>query len=188
MIWLAITAAVLGLCVLLCSSALIEVFRQLSDIRSALQLEDTPRPLQLRRGELRAAEIGLPAHIETEPEAIAIFLSPTCATCLMIADVFRGGSPSTVWFVISEAGDRIIEALATSRERVVVDHGSRIAARAELNVTPSVLTIRYGEVVRAQSVSTPRQVLTLVPTVMRRGTKLDESAVAPEGRAEEALA
>src|ERR1700674_1800252 len=104
MIFLAVGLAAVAVIVALMSSALVEVYRQLAELRRSLQLEDVPRPLALRPGEIDASALTLPARLANEPEAIAVFLTPSCATCLMIADTFRGGSPATVWFVIPETG------------------------------------------------------------------------------------
>jgi hypothetical protein len=147
--------------------ALVEVFRQLADIRQAFDLDDEPLPLDLGRNGLRAAELGLPARIEGLPEAIVVFLSTKCAACASIAHLFSGGSPESVWFVVQAEHDAasLIETLERAGERLVVDIDGRMTAELGLEVTPSVLTVRYGEVVRAQAVSSPRQVLGLVPVV-----------------------
>ena len=159
---------VLALIVALVCSAMVEAYRQLADIRASLHLEDLPRPMALRPGELRASDLGLPARLAEEPEAIAIFMTTTCATCLMVAEMFRGGAPATVWFVLPGRDSDLATTLAASSARFVLDEDGSIAERAGLNVAPSVLTLRFGEVVRAHAVSTPRQVLSLVPAVMPR--------------------
>jgi hypothetical protein len=169
MLWVVAGGVVLTLVVALMCSALVEVYRQLADIRASLHLEDLPRPLGFRPGELRASDIGLPATLAAEPEAIAIFMTTTCSTCLLVAEMFRGGAPATVWFVLPNGESELTTTLAASSERFVIDEDGAIAERAGLNVAPSVLTLRYGEVVRAHAVSTPRQVLSLVPAVMPRG-------------------
>lgn len=171
MLWaLAVAEIVVALLVVIACSGLVEAYRQLADIRAALHLEDLPRPLALRPGELRASDLGLPVDVEVEPEAIAIFLTTTCSTCLAVAEAFRGGAPSTVWFVIPNGATGLAATLAAADSRVVFDDGS-IADRAGLNLAPSVLTIRFGDVVRAHGVSSARQALSLVPAVTPRGTE-----------------
>lgn len=168
MIWLlGLGGVVLAFVVTVCSAALVEVFRQLAELRSALNLQDEPIPIGLKTGERRTDEIGLAKEITREPKAIVVFLSPKCATCLSIADAFRGGSPGTVWFVVpsSPAPTALIETLAESAERVILDENDEIANRLGLHVTPSVLTVSFGEITRAQAVGSARQVLGMIPTV-----------------------
>jgi hypothetical protein len=167
-IWvLAVGAVALGFVVAISSAALVEAFRQLAELRDTLKIHDEPIPLRLKAGELRIDEIGLPPELGAEPKAIAIFLSTKCATCLTIAEAFRGGSPGTVWFVLPTppTPTELLGTLSQSAERVIVDENSDIADSLGLNVTPSVITTSYGEITRAQAVSTPRQVLALIPTV-----------------------
>lgn len=174
MVWLATGGIALALVTAIVCSALVEVYRQLAEIRTALHLEDLPRSLALRPGELQAADIGLPATLSDEPEAIAVFLTTSCSTCLMVAEIFRGGAPSTVWFVIPHVDSQLSATLSGSSDRIVFDDDGAIAERAGLNVAPSVLTIRFGDVVRAHTVSSPRQVLSLVPSVLPRGREISE--------------
>jgi len=171
MTWLVIALlVVLSIGLALCSAAMVEIFRQLNEIRGALNLRDEPIPLSLKSGELTTSTIGLPSAISVEPKTIVVFLSAKCATCLAIAEAFRGGSPSTVWFVVpsSPPPTTLLDLLSESVERIVVDRDDAVATRLGLNVTPSVLTVSYGTITRAQAVSSARQVLTMIPTVFPR--------------------
>lgn len=171
MTWIiALGGVALTLVVAVCAAALVEVFRQLAELRTVLNLQDQPTPIGLKAGEIHTDEIGLPAEIAQEPEAIVIFLSPKCATCLTIAEAFRGGSPATVWFVLpgSPVPAMLVEALVDSAGRVIVDEDEAIADRIHLHITPSVLTTSFGAVMRAHAVSSARQVLGLIPTSVSR--------------------
>jgi hypothetical protein len=170
-IWvLAVGGVVLTFVVIACAAALVEVFKQLAELREALNLRDEPIPLGVKAGELRTDEIGLPGEIAAEPKAIVVFLSTRCATCLTVAEAFRGGSPATVWFVLPSlpTPSTLLDLLADSRMRVILDEGDEIANRVGVNVTPMVLTTSFGDVIRAQAVSSARQVLSMVPTVFAR--------------------
>lgn len=176
MLWLALGGAFVVAVLTLCCAALVEVFRQLGEMRSVLNLGDQAPPLNIRSRELSSSDLGLPTAVMREPEVIAIFLSAKCATCIAIAEAFRGGAPGTVWFVLSGDGSRasaLWEYLKASEGRVLVDANERIARAIDLNVTPAVFTIRWGEVIKAHAVSSPRQVLNLVPTVAPRGVRGD---------------
>jgi hypothetical protein len=153
--------------VVVCAAALVEVFRQLNEIRRALNLQDLPTPLGLKGGNLFTSDFGLPETLATQPEAIVVFLSAKCTTCLAVAEAFEGGSPASVWFVLSSPPfpTNLLTVLSDSAERVVVDENDRIADGIHLHVTPSVLSVVFGEVTRAQAVASPRQVVGLIPTV-----------------------
>lgn len=158
---------VTGVLVVVCG-ALVEVFRQLADLRRALDLDDQPLPLQLPTGQLHLSDHGFPPSLAAAPELAVIFLSARCTTCLAIANAFRGGAPDSIWFVL-ESDDPSVPsvrvALESSGTRVINDERGAIARSMGIDVTPSVLTVRYGEVIRGQAVSSPRQVMSLVPVV-----------------------
>jgi hypothetical protein len=169
----AIGGSLLALVLASVCAAPVEVFRQLKELRVALDLDDLPLPLDLRGTEIRAADLGLHDGIASLPEAIIVVLSTKCATCLAIVQSFAGGAPSSVWFVLQTAEGEpasIGSVLSSSRERLLVDVGGRLCERVGIQVTPSVLTVRWGEVVRAQAVSSVRQVLSLVPVVSPIGS------------------
>jgi hypothetical protein len=174
----------LAIVVAVTAGAVIEVFRQLAALRVSLALDDLASPLDIKSGEFTASDIGLPRQLMDEPAAIAVFLSPKCGTCLAIAESFRSGAPDNVWFVLL-GEDRFVpakgtersrwEALASAADRVVTDPTGSIASRMGLEITPAVLTLRFGEVVRGHAVSSPRQVTSLVPSALPRGfSSLDE--------------
>jgi hypothetical protein len=168
MTWLLLGGGVvLAVLVALCCAALVEVFRQLAEIRRSLNLEDLPIPIALKTGGLRVTDIGLPPELAEAPAAIVVFLSPKCASCLAIAEAFRGGAPASVWFVLPTPPypDQLVEALSQSGERVILDESDRIVDAIDLRVTPAVLTMSFGEIRRSQAVSSPRQVMSLIPTV-----------------------
>jgi hypothetical protein len=168
MTWLLLLGGVVlaGL-VMLCCGALVEVFRQLAELRRSLNLEDLPIPLALKRRDLRAIDIGLPAELAEAPAALVVFLSAACTTCLAIAEAFRGGTPPSVWFVLPTPPHpgHLLKTLSESAERVILDERDAIVGALDLRVTPAVLTMSFGEIRRAEAVSSPRQVTSLVPRV-----------------------
>lgn len=169
MIWpVAVVTLFLAVLVAACCAALVEVFRNLADIRAVLNLQDRPAPLKLKLSDATVDRVGLPEEMRRQPESIVVFLSSKCGTCLTIAEAFHGGAPASVWFVISGASpaDVMLEKLVASRGRVVVDEDDQIAFAIGLNVTPSVLSLSYGEITRAHVVSSARQVLAMIPTVL----------------------
>jgi hypothetical protein len=165
--WVVITlVAVFGVILCVCAAALVEVFRQLQELRSQSGLEDEPMALDIRSGELTTSEIGLPEDVARLPEAIVVFLHARCGTCRMVADAFRGGAPESVWFVIPAEdveGTRAFRSLAEATNRVIAEHDDGISDALGMDVAPAVVTVQYGVVQRGLGVSTAKQVLALVP-------------------------
>lgn len=155
------------LSVVICA-ALVEISHQIGELRAVLNLQDTAIPMSLPDAKLSAADVGL-GILTHAPHAIVVFLSPRCGTCLSIADTFRGGTPDTVWFVVPGDDDSEVlrVALADSSSQVIPDNTGAIAEGVGINVTPAVLTLQYGELLRVQAVSSARQVLSMVPIVPR---------------------
>jgi hypothetical protein len=172
---LTVAGVVLSAVVVVTAAAMVEVFRQLKEMRTMLALDDLPVPLDLREAKIQPADLGLQALSPSVPQAIIVVLSAKCSTCVAIAQSFAGGAPSSVWFVIQAVGgsaEDMITVLSSSRDRLVVDPDGRLCERIGLQVSPSVLTVRWGEVVRAEAVSSVRQVLSLVPVVTPIGSQV----------------
>jgi hypothetical protein len=184
---LAIGDLLLVVAVAVIGAALVEVFRQLREFRTTLALDDLPLPLDLRGAKILSTDFGLASAMVSLPEAVIVVLSTKCATCLAIAQSFAGGAPNSVWFVLQTTEDDAASmraVLNSCRERLVVDRDGRMCERVGLQVTPSVLTVRWGEVVRAQAVSSVRQVFSLVPVVSPIGARTvsdGEDAVTESG-------
>jgi hypothetical protein len=175
-----IAVVVIGGLVTLCCGALLEVFRQLAEVRTVLSLDDQPKPLNLQGLDASLEELGMPSTIGKKPEEIVVFLSGTCATCLAIAEAFRGGSPDSVWFVVAaRETHKVVAPLRSSGERLVVDQEGAIAARLGLEIVPTVLTLTYGGIGRAYAVGTPRQVMGLIPATPAAGV-LSEGPIVGE--------
>lgn len=168
MTWFLLLGGVaLAVLVALCCTALVEVFRQLEELRRSLNLEDLPIPLALKRRDLHAKDVGLPAQLAEAPAAVVIILSARCTTCLAIAEALRDGTSTSVWFVLPTPPhpDHLLRTLSQSADRVILDEDEAIVGALDLRITPAVLTLSFGEIKRAHVVSSPRQLASLVPTI-----------------------
>jgi hypothetical protein len=169
LVLIAIAGTGLTLLVLICCGALIEVFQQLEQVRTTIKLDDKPIPLELRSGGTSVTDLGLPSALVDIPEMILIFLSSKCVTCKSIAHAFRGGAPERVWFILETDEDgrkELSDVLSATESRIVWDKSGEIATVAGIDITPSVLTLSYGTIVRAYAVSSAHQVFALIPTVL----------------------
>jgi hypothetical protein len=163
--------AVTAVVTVICCAAIVEVFSQLAELRAASNLDDEPMQLDEHLGldgrEFSVASLGLPREVSKFSEALVVFLHSRCGTCRAIADAFREGVPDRVWIVIPEDDIRRVssfEALASSSRRVVADTSDGVAATLGMDVTPSVITLRYGVVEHAFGISTPKQVFGFIPS------------------------
>jgi len=150
--------------------ALVEMFRQIQQIRTHLDMVDRPLPLDLGAQQgISPSALGLPSSLDNEQTAMVLFLSNTCATCRSIAAALRGAVPQTLWVVVepvfSDDADLFIEEFSLQGERVLVDRDGSIAGRLGLDITPSAIFVQDGRIERAQTVPSIRQLFSVLPVV-----------------------
>lgn len=167
---LLVLCCLLGVVVFIELGALVELFKQVEQIRGELSLVDVPTELDLGRAHgMPATAVGLPAPLDTQRKALVLFLSTKCATCSSIAAAFRGAIPSAMWVVVEPVvdaeGDTFVQSFELAGDRTIIDYGGGIANRLGLDVTPSALHIENGRMKRAQTVPSSRQAFAMVPQV-----------------------
>jgi hypothetical protein len=171
-----ITVALLVLCCLLAVvvfvqlGALVELFKQVEQIRAELSLVDVPTELDLGRARGRPpSAFGLPTALDRQPGALVLFLSTKCSTCASIAAAFRGAVPLGMWIVVEpivdDEGDQFVEGFQLAGDRTQVDYGGRIADRLGLDVTPSAVMVADGRMEQARTVPSSRQAFAMLPQV-----------------------
>jgi hypothetical protein len=174
---------VLGVLVFLLLGALVEMYRDLAQIREYSGLLDRPQPVDI--DELvgsRPSEWGLPPALDDERRALVMFLSDSCATCRNIVWSLNGTVPQHVVLVL-EPGRVKDGALAARIEdgsdRVVIDRDHAIADRMQIQMSPAALVIEDGTFARAVTVPSVRQFESLV--AMTRTFKLSSMSSQPTG-------
>jgi hypothetical protein len=160
---------VLGAVVFILLGALVELFRQVQQIRMHLDLVDRPTPLDLgKRQGMPASAVGLPALLDDAQTAMVLFLSNTCATCRSIAAALRGAVPQTLWIIVEpvlhDDADLFVEEFQLRSERTIIDQHGRIAHQLGLDITPSAIFIQNGRLLRAHTVPSSRQLLSALPS------------------------
>jgi hypothetical protein len=111
-----------------------------------------------------------------------LFLSTTCVTCRSIAKGLQTTPSDNVWVVLMHApnvedGAAWLAAAGIPADRSSVDPHGDIATALGVDVVPSVVVYREGDVVLAQSIPSFRQ---LVP-VLSPTTSQKTLRVAQEG-------
>jgi hypothetical protein len=187
-ILLAIVIA-LGVLVFLLLGALVEMYRDLAQIREYTGLLDRPQPIELgdREGS-RPSEWGLPAELDGKRRALVMFLSDRCATCRTIVWSLHGTVPEHVFLVLEpgpmptgggSGGGELVAAIAERSDRVVIDRDHAIADRMGIHMSPSALVVEDGTIARAVTVPSVRQFEALV--TMTRSINLTSMSSQPTG-------
>ncbi|MFJ2029146.1 hypothetical protein [Streptosporangium sp. NPDC087985] len=148
--------------------AQVELFEQVKQIRGYLDMEDKPTPVELGTLEgQRPSDFGLPASLDESDRAVVLFVSNKCETCRNLASALRGGAvPPSMWVVVvpvSGDGNEFIAEFQLYNERVILDEGERIVGSLGLDLTPVALHIAEGQLTRAHTVPTVRQMYAAAP-------------------------
>lgn len=143
--------------------ALIEMFRDIKQLRIVTGAIDIPRVLDLGdRKNLRATEVGLPQVLESRNRGVVLFLSDRCGTCRDLVDRLDGTLPLDLWLVF-EIGRKEDVAIWLQRYQfedhlqVTVDHDGKIARELGVDISPVAVRVLHGRVYSAQTVPSWRQ-------------------------------
>lgn len=171
-----IAAGVLALLVAVLFAALVEMYRDLQQIRDALGILD--RPVDIDIAELagtKPSTYGLPRALDSAAPALVLFLSERCATCHAIAAGLPRPIPPRLWVVLETRSASSAAALlekyglreAAAEGQVIVDADGAIADRIGLRVTPSGFRIEGGVFQFATSVPSTRYLQSILPETFR---------------------
>jgi hypothetical protein len=168
-----IAVGILSLLMFVMFNVLVELFRDVRQMRDALGILD--RPLTIDIGSVsgtRPSSYGLPRQLDDERFALLLFLSDKCGTCRVLATAMGGTLPAGLWIVVesatSQAAAEFIEmyrmTLSLGSQRVCVDPAGTIAGRLGLNTTPVGYRIENGVFKDAGTVPSMRYLATVLPT------------------------
>jgi hypothetical protein len=159
----------LSLFVFVLFGALLELFRDIRQLRDAAGILDRPLVVDIKPIEgTNPSEYGLPDAMDSAPSAILLFLSERCLTCRVIAGALREPLPSTLWVVAEARNPQLADNFVTvtnllRHERVLLDIGGQIANRMGLNTTPVGFRIQNGRFVSATTVPSTRYLFSILP-------------------------
>jgi hypothetical protein len=176
----ALTAtAALALLLAVLFGALVEMFRDVRQIRDALGILD--RPLSVDIGEVagtRPSVHGLPRDLDSAASALVLFLSDRCDTCRALAAGLAKPLPENVWIVLEAhspdsaatfLGAHGLARGTTLAERVVVDVAGEIAGHVGLDTTPICFRLQDGVIDHATTVPSSRYLTSILPMPIRLG-------------------
>lgn len=165
--------------------AMVEMYDQLKQVRTHLNMFDRANPLDLGVSHgLQPSGIGLPEELDHAENAVVLFLSNKCATCFEIAADLGGGNlPPNVWLVIVPvSGDvrMFIKTYGLYGDRILTDEDESIVNALGLDITPSAAIVEKGRLVAARTVPTTRQLYALLPQQTPRRVLVPKGADRPE--------
>jgi hypothetical protein len=171
-----IAVGVLALLLFLMFGVVIELFRDVRQLRDVAGILD--RPLEVDVGELAGtapSSHGLPRALDSVASAIVLFLSDRCGTCHALATGFHAGLPAGLWVVLEARSPRSSEEFLASHEltpatthgRLLVDVAGQIAERMGLRTTPVGFRVENGRLVAATTVPSSRYLASILPNTVR---------------------
>lgn len=175
-----LTAAVgvLALLVFVLSGAVIELYRDVRQLREVAGILD--RPLDVDLGDVEGAppsRFGLPETLDSAASALVLFLSERCGTCRALAARLDGRLPDRLWVVLEARGpDAAAEFLESydltphaADGRLLVDADERIAESIGLDTTPVGFRVENGRITSATTVPSGRYLSSIVPKPVSLG-------------------
>lgn len=163
MLVLAVVLVVIAVIQVVCVLALIDQYRGLLQIRANLGLIDVTKAIDLPAVGARVApsSVGLPRELDHEALTVVAFLSTKCSTCRTIAEELQGHVRKPLWVIVegpsAEACSDFLAAVGLSGSRIGQDVQGEIAQRLDLRVAPAALIFLDGQLARALSLPSARQ-------------------------------
>jgi hypothetical protein len=184
-----VVVALLAVVVFLLAGAAVEMFEQLKQIRTYLELKDTATSISIAeaRGG-RATAFGLPHGLEEEERALLLILSTQCETCRLLASgIVATNLPGSLWVLVAGPYDSAVQAFAEEfglgGPKVALDGGYVKARALGINTSPASVAFVGGRAVQAQTVPTFRQLrnqlheLSSLHSAAMREPELDDSEI-----------
>jgi hypothetical protein len=173
---LLIAVGVLALLVAVLLGALVEMYRDVRQLRDAVGILDRPTTVEIGRVEgTSPSEHGLPHALDSAPFALVLFLSERCSACRKIASNLGRPLPHGLWVVVearsAEGAEAFLDAYnlrSISQDgRVLVDVEGAIAARLGLNMSPVGFRVEHGRITSATTIPSPRYLTSILPEPLR---------------------
>lgn len=169
------SVVVLAVLVVFQGLVLLEVVRQLSQIRRELDFDDRPVPVSV--GKLAGQPLPEPARAVwsgngAARDGVLVLLSTDCATCRLVAaglpDLLKQSEEKVVVILQARNHDEVTEMLADAglaRDAVVVDLESEYSTTFGIAMRPAAVVVRDGIVSEGAVVRNPRQLQQLIESL-----------------------
>ena len=173
---LTLAVAALSLVTFVLAGVVIELFRDVRQLREINGILD--RPLEVDLGAVAgtyASAHGLPLALDSAASAIVLFLSDRCATCHALAGGFNGMLAPALWVVLEarspQSADEFLAryalTAASTGGRLVVDVAGRAAESIGLRTTPVGFRVEDGRLASATTIPSRRYLTSILPNRVR---------------------
>jgi hypothetical protein len=171
-----IAVGVLGLLTFVLFGIVLELYRDVRQLREVNGILD--RPLEVELGDVAGTEPsthGLPKALDSVASAIVLFLSDRCGTCHALAASLGGALPPELWIVLEARSPQAAEEFLASYKltatttdgRLGVDVAGTIAERIGLRTTPVGFRVQNGVIASATTVPSRRYLASILPNRVR---------------------
>lgn len=171
-----VAVGVLALLLFVLLGVVIELHRDVRQLRDAAGILD--RPLEVELGAVagaRPSDYGFPPSADAAGAAVVLFLSDRCGTCHALARGLNGTVPPGLWVVLeARSPASAAEFLAdyefdeaSTDARLLVDVEGRIASRMGLRTTPVGFRVVNGRFVSATTVPSRRYLTSILSDRVR---------------------
>lgn len=168
---------VLSVLVVLVFGAVVELHRQVLQLRMHAGLVDDAAPLDFDP-EVSIADLAIPAGVDIEghERTAVLVLSDSCTTCVEVGRHFAGKPTSGLMAVVearslSDAAGWISTQGLKHGANLVYDEGGRIADLLGVKVTPAVVKFEGDRPVAASTVPSTRQLDLVIDWLAGRGSE-----------------
>lgn len=171
-----LAVGVLALLTFVLSGVVIELYRDVRQLRAINGILDRPLEVELEHvAGTFPSTYGLPTALDSVASAIVLFLSDRCATCHALADGFHGALAPGLWVVLEARSPQSTEEFlakyelsATSTEgRLFVDVAGSVGGKIGLRTTPVGFRVQNGRFVSATTVPSRRYLSSILPNRVR---------------------
>jgi hypothetical protein len=186
-----IAVGVLALLVFVLFGALMELYRDVRQLRDVAGILDRPLMVDIGRVQGTApGRYGLAPALDAVGAALVLFISETCSTCRVLAASFDTSLPAGLWVVVEARSAESASAFLASNRlgalmstgRVTVDVAGQIAGRLGLDTTPVGFRVENGLIVSATTVPSLRYLSTILPQPIRLKRQPGEQGGTPATR------
>jgi hypothetical protein len=160
--------------IFLLTGAVMEMYQQLRQIRTYLDLTDRPDELDLTLVlGARPSSVGLPHALDSSASALVVFLSNKCDTCRLLAQhIATRAVPSSLWVVVAPVlggtADEYIAHYQLTSPTTIADNDMHITRAIGLEITPASLLVQDGIIMRARTIPSARQLTLQLGELHRR--------------------
>ena len=171
-----VAVGLLALLVFVLFGALLELYRDVRQLRDVAGILDRPLAVDISRvAGTEPSRHGLPGLLDSAASALVLFLSEKCTTCRTIAASFDRSLPPGLWVVLGarspDSGAAFLESYgltpSAASGRLLVDPAGQIAQRIGLDTTPTGFRVENGRLVSATTVPSIRYLQTILPKPIR---------------------